>query len=239
MRLVYICSPLHGDIEANIRKADEYCAYAASCGVVPLAPHTIFTRYLNENDPEQRQQGLQMGLELLNRCDDLWVMGGEISEGMRGEIEFAKKEQIPILYVSDELVQSGYKIRQENAPLTYADCIPGSEKANYTDQIVVIRPDSYAATETVTADDSLWLVSHGNGCRPGAMGQGVFTESILTGERVKWFRSDVAGIVDPKSLYLWVSDKPIKNERVEQIVSAAVSDMCTEHAAEAEAETEL
>ena len=238
MRLVYICSPLHGDIETNIKKADEYCAYAAACGVVPLAPHTIFTRYLDENNPEQRQQGLQMGLSLLNRCDDLWVMGGEISEGMRGEIEYAKRENIPILYVSDELVQSGYKIRQENTPLTYADCIPGSEKANYANQIVVIRPESYAATGTVTADDSLWLVSHGNGCRYGAMGQGVFAESLLTGERVKWSRSDVAGIVDPKKLYLWVSDKPIRNEVVEQIVNAAVSDICAEQIIETEVETE-
>ena len=47
MRLVYICSPLRGDMEANKKRADEYCAYAASCGVVPLAPHTIFTRYRN------------------------------------------------------------------------------------------------------------------------------------------------------------------------------------------------
>ena len=43
MRLAYICSPLRGDIEKNIQKAHEYCAYAASCGVIPLAPHTIFT----------------------------------------------------------------------------------------------------------------------------------------------------------------------------------------------------
>ena len=118
MRLVYICSPLRGDMEANKKRADEYCAYAASCGVVPLAPHTIFTRYLDENIPEQRKQGLDMGLELLKRCDDLWVMGSEISEGMKAEIEFAKEEQMPILYISDELVQSGYKIRQDNAPLT-------------------------------------------------------------------------------------------------------------------------
>ena len=236
MRLVYICSPLRGDMEANKKRADEYCAYAASCGVVPLAPHTIFTRYLDENIPEQRKQGLDMGLELLKRCDDLWVMGSEISEGMKAEIEFAKEEQMPILYISDELVQSGYKIRQDNAPLTYDDCISGSKTANYENKIGVINPQSYVASHTVTADDSLWLVSHGNGCRYGAKGQGVFAENILTGERAKWIRSDVLGIVDPKKLYLWVSDKPIKNETVEQITSEAVSDMCSETAQETEVE---
>lgn len=236
MRLVYICSPLRGDMEANKKRADKYCAYAASCGVVPLAPHTIFTRYLDENNPTERRQGLDMGFELLKRCDDLWVMGGEISEGMKAEIEFAKKEQMPILYVSDELVQSGYKVRQDNAPLTYDDCIPGSETANYENKIVVINPNSYVASHSVTADDSLWLVSHGNGCRYGAIGQGVFAENILTGERSKWIRSDVLGIVDPKKLYLWVSDKPIKNEAVEQITNETVSDMCSETAEETEVE---
>lgn len=236
MRLVYICSPLRGDMKANKKRADEYCAYAASCGVVPLAPHTIFTRYLDENIPEQRKQGLDMGLELLKRCDDLWVMGSEISEGMKAEIEFAKVEQMPILYVSDDLVQSGYKVRQDNEALTYDDCIAGSKTANFENEIVVINPKSYVASHSVTADDSLWLVSHGNGCRYGAIGQGVFAENILTGERAKWIRSDVLGIVDPKKLYLWVSDKPIKNETVEQIINEAVSDMCNETAEESEVE---
>ena len=75
LRLVYISSPLRGDMEKNMEKAKDYCAYAASCGVIPLAPHTIFTQYLNDTVPEQREQGLRMGHELLERCDELWVMG--------------------------------------------------------------------------------------------------------------------------------------------------------------------
>ena len=66
-------------MEKNKEKAKDYCAYAASCGVIPLAPHTIFTQYLNDAVPEQREQGLRMGHELLERCDELWVMGDTIS----------------------------------------------------------------------------------------------------------------------------------------------------------------
>lgn len=79
-----------------------YCAYAASCGVIPLAPHTIFTQYLNDAVPEQREQGLRMGHELLERCDELWVMGDTISQGMKDEIGLATFLQLPILYVSDD-----------------------------------------------------------------------------------------------------------------------------------------
>ena len=91
MRLVYISSPLRGDVERNIQRARDYCAYAASCGVIPLAPHTIFTQYLDDEQPEQREQGLRMGRDLMWRCDDLWVVGSTISSGMREEIELAKK----------------------------------------------------------------------------------------------------------------------------------------------------
>mgnify|MGYP003377794191 CR=1 FL=1 len=91
MRLVYISSPLREDVEQNIQRARDDCAYAASCGVIPLAPHTIFTQYLDDEQPEQREQGLAMGRDLMWRCDDLWVVGSTISSGMREEIELAKR----------------------------------------------------------------------------------------------------------------------------------------------------
>ena len=179
MRLVYVCSPLRGNIEANQRKADEYCAYAAACGVVPLAPHTIFTRYLDENIPEQREQGLKLGTELLKHCNELWVMGGVISEGMQSEIKLARELHLPVLYIDDEMVQSGYKIRQEDKPLDKNYIIPNSEKADYENQIVV---------------------------------------------------------VDPKALYLWVSDKPIKNETVEAFIKDVESDLTADHSTDLEVE---
>ena len=82
-----------------MEKAKDYCAYAASCGVIPLAPHTIFTQYLNDAVPEQREQGLRMGHELLERCDT-------ISQGMKDEIGLATFLQLPILYVSDDMVKN-------------------------------------------------------------------------------------------------------------------------------------
>lgn len=38
MKLVYICSPLRGDIEGNKQRAIEFFKYAAEQGVIPLAP---------------------------------------------------------------------------------------------------------------------------------------------------------------------------------------------------------
>lgn len=41
----------------------------------------IFTQYLDDNKPEERKKGMQMGLDLLDHCDELWVFGNNISEG--------------------------------------------------------------------------------------------------------------------------------------------------------------
>ncbi len=101
MKLVYICSPLRGNIEKNMKKAIAYCACAARQGVIPIAPHTTFTLYLQDNIDAQRQQGLNMGLELLKRCDELWVCGDTVSQGMKGEIAQAKEQSIATRYLSD------------------------------------------------------------------------------------------------------------------------------------------
>lgn len=231
MRLVYICSPLRGDstcsasVEQNISRAHEYCAYAADCGVIPLAPHTIFTHYLDDQRPEQRERGLTMGLELLKRCDEMWIMGGVLSEGMRGEIALAEKENIPRLYVADEMVKAGYKIRQENEPFGYADCIPGSEKTSYENQILVIKPEAFADRHSVTADDSLWIAQGGFGCTYGARGQSVFAQSLLSGEKVRFERFDFHGVVNPLRLFEWTCDKPVQNECAEEIIRNMEADL--------------
>ncbi len=238
MRLVYICSPLRGDMKQNISRAHEYCAYAADCGVIPLAPHTIFTNYLDDTNPEQRKRGLAMGLELLKRCDEIWVVGDALSEGMKGEIALAKKEHIPRLYVSEEMVQAGYRIRQDNEPFGYGDCIPGSEKANYENQILVLKPEVYENCG-MTADDSLWVATHGFGCTYGARGQSVFTQNLLSGEKIRWERYDFCGIVNPLRLFSWLSDKPVQNERAEEILRDMEFTLTAEETAREETEVEL
>lgn len=111
MKLVYICSPLRGDIERNISNAHEYCRIATNIGVIPLAPHTIFTRYLDDTKPEQREQGLKIGQELLRKCDELWFFGTKISEGMEAEIKLARENNIPV-----------HAVLNPDDPLCYPGC---------------------------------------------------------------------------------------------------------------------
>lgn len=97
MKVVYICSPLHGDIERNVEKAKFYCKIAIENGAVPIAPHVYLTQFLNDDNSTQRAAGIAMGAELLKRCDELWAFGNKITEGMASEIEIAKQLKIPII----------------------------------------------------------------------------------------------------------------------------------------------
>lgn len=70
-------------------------------GVSPIVPHLLFPQFLKEEDPEERDLGIRLGLEQLAMCDELWVFGKEISQGMSKEINFAEERGIPIKYFSD------------------------------------------------------------------------------------------------------------------------------------------
>ena len=41
-KLVYICSPLRGNVESNQEKCRRYCKFACDLGVVPFAPHIFY-----------------------------------------------------------------------------------------------------------------------------------------------------------------------------------------------------
>ena len=97
----FICSPYKGDIEKNVKKAQKHARKAAMMGVSPTVPHLLFPQFLKEEDPEERDLGIRLGLEQLAMCDELWVFGKEISQGMSKEISFAEERGIPIKYFSD------------------------------------------------------------------------------------------------------------------------------------------
>ena len=71
--VVYICSRYRGDIAHNMAMARRYSRFAADRGCVPL-----------------------------ERCDELWVCGDEISEGMAREIARAEQVGIPTRYITEE-----------------------------------------------------------------------------------------------------------------------------------------
>ena len=106
-RKVFICSPfrprdgtLHEqleDLHHNQEMASFVCRYAVSLGYMPLAPHLYFPQFLSDYDVDERETGIRFGLELLCHCNELWVIGHRITEGMRQEIQVAEELGLPIM----------------------------------------------------------------------------------------------------------------------------------------------
>lgn len=100
--IVFICSPYAGDTECNTIKARDYCRFAVSEGMIPVAPHLMYPQFMDDSDPEQRELGLFFGLVLITKCVELWVFGDRITEGMKREIGKAKSRNTPIRYFTED-----------------------------------------------------------------------------------------------------------------------------------------
>jgi len=90
MKVVYICSPFKGRKE-NMANAIRYCRKVVDMGHIPIAPHVYFPQFMDDNNPLDRRKALEMNKRLMEFCDELWVFGDDITEGMEKEIEYFKK----------------------------------------------------------------------------------------------------------------------------------------------------
>lgn len=95
-KLVYICAPLRGDVEANIEFARQKAAELFREGYIPICPHLMFPPVADVNNPAQDEQARQMGLQLIGLCSQVNVYGALWSDGMWAEINQAEKLGITI-----------------------------------------------------------------------------------------------------------------------------------------------
>ena len=105
---VYICSPLRADTDNgilnNMSAAGKYAGYALNkLHYHATALHSYLPFVLNDRIPEQREKALRIGLKVLENSDVLMVCGDKISDGMRGEIEYAVKLNKKIVVFNDQI----------------------------------------------------------------------------------------------------------------------------------------
>lgn len=98
MTRAYICSPYRGNIEANLRYLDQAIKYSLDLGEAPYAPHLYLPKYFDDNVAAKRYQALRIGEKFLSVCNIIAVYTDYgISDGMQGEIDYAKSIRIPII----------------------------------------------------------------------------------------------------------------------------------------------
>jgi hypothetical protein len=85
MKIVYIAHPLNAPTEearaANRENAAKWAAWIVLSGVL---------------SEDHRELGLACDLALIERCAEVWLVGGRVSPGMRIEADHAHRKGIPV-----------------------------------------------------------------------------------------------------------------------------------------------
>lgn len=106
-KVVYIAHPIGGDVENNKKKVLDICreVHVNSEAIIPTAPYITTLLYLDDNIPKERKIGIEANKKLFENggFDELWLCGPRISEGMREEVEWCIKLDIPIYCYNDQL----------------------------------------------------------------------------------------------------------------------------------------
>lgn len=100
--LVYICSPFSGDTEYNTQQARKYSRFAYKQNAIPITPHLLYPQFMSDNKPEERADAMHFNYVLLGKCNELWVFGDIISDGMANEISIAKKRKQTIRWFNEK-----------------------------------------------------------------------------------------------------------------------------------------
>lgn len=131
---VYICSPFRpistdpilaaNELIDNLKLAKDACTFAAIRGCEPIAPHLYYPQFLNDDEPIERALGMELGIQALRNCDELWIISPRISSGMSAEIKEAQKCGIPVLVFTAAGFRE-YKGAGDMTDNCYADVLDG------------------------------------------------------------------------------------------------------------------
>ena len=111
-KLIYICSPFRpqsldpreADLEKfeNLFRARNACELVKNLGAIPVCPHLYFPQFLDDEDSEERELGMQLALAALRRCHAVYVFSEHITPGMVREIAEAAKRDIPVKMLCED-----------------------------------------------------------------------------------------------------------------------------------------
>lgn len=92
MTVSYLAHPVAGLSRVNLTQSlNGWMALLARHypGVAFNSPWLPYVLALDDADPEQRKRGMRDDLEILLRCDEVWLLGERVSPGMRIEAKAA------------------------------------------------------------------------------------------------------------------------------------------------------
>ena len=112
-KVVYLCAPLHGDVEANMEFVRQKANEELAAGNIPICPHFLLPPSVKINQPKQVQAAKEMGIQMVEACQEVHVYGDLWTDRMWEEIHRAEELGIPVRTDQRTL---GHTVRQRSAP---------------------------------------------------------------------------------------------------------------------------
>jgi hypothetical protein len=107
MQVGYIAHPLGDgpDRERNRENASRWVAWIArTYNIAPVADWIVLSGQWAET-PANRERGIEIDLELVERCDIIFLCGGRVSPGMTQELHHATMHGLAVV----DLTGMGYE----------------------------------------------------------------------------------------------------------------------------------
>lgn len=104
--LLYVCSPLSAPTEEgiceNMKRAKFYAEEIAKiAGCRTIAPHAFLPKFLDDNNPAEREIAINFGLDVITVCSGIVICGSRITEGMAAEIASALGRGLPVYHYDE------------------------------------------------------------------------------------------------------------------------------------------
>lgn len=100
MKLIYVASPYRGAIKKNLKYAKKCCSFVVNQNCNFYCPHLLVTQVLDDTNDIEREYGMFLAKDMLLKCDEVWVFGNVITEGMFMETKLAEEHNIPVKRVN-------------------------------------------------------------------------------------------------------------------------------------------
>lgn len=133
-KLLYIAGPYSGNVEQNIKNAEIVSIGLIKAGFHVLTPHKNTSGYeqYENGDAINYQTWIDLDLDLLSRCDAIYVMSNsENSMGVKKEIIFCEENNIPIIHENEypphEFTLELYKSKIKQRDFGQSECSTRSQ----------------------------------------------------------------------------------------------------------------
>lgn len=114
MKIVYLCHPIAGDIQANLADLRRIIRSININfpDVVPFCPYYADVVSMDDNIPNARERGLRNCETTVLLAHEVWMTGDKITSGMEREAAAATRAGIPTVY------KIGESWAEERPPIT-------------------------------------------------------------------------------------------------------------------------